>query len=100
MSGADAEGQVDVVRRGGIAGVSAHASVDLRSLPPEVAAALDRVLSGRVAATPARGRADMFTYEFSVGQGAHKRAARLAEHDLPRELAPLLDAAGQRWKVG
>ena len=94
------EEKVEVVRRGGIAGVTARAAVDRASLSPEVAAALDAVLSGRVRATPAAGRADMFTYEFASGQGAARRSARVAEHDLPPELHALLQGVPGGWHLG
>jgi hypothetical protein len=91
--------RLDVVRRGGIAGGRAHASVDLASLPPGVAESVEAVLSGRVRASPLAGRADTFTYELSSGEGSARRSATVAEHDLPEDLAPLLGALRGQWRL-
>ncbi len=84
---------IQVVRRGGIAGITlrgeantaeladadGHAEELLRSLP-----------SGRPAAP---GRPDRFRYEITVTEGGQSRTAHFGEGELPEGLRPLVDAA-------
>ncbi len=90
--------RVEVVRRGGIAGIALRGVVDTATLPPDVTAAveigLQRLTSHQ--AGPSR-HPDSFQYEITVqdlaaDDGAARRIV-LDESELPEELRPLVDAA-------
>lgn len=80
--------RVEVVRRGGLAGIPLRGSVDTADLPPETARAAETALS--VTPNPAdRPHPDGFQYELA----ADGRSVVLNESDIPAHLKPLIDSA-------
>jgi len=89
---------VDLVRSGGMAGLSMGTSVDVSSLAPEAAAAVSQalsqvdldVLARRPAAAPSGP--DRFQYDLTVETGGESHSVTLQEPDVPAELRPLIGA--------
>jgi hypothetical protein len=93
--------QVELVRRGGFAGVAVRGTVDTAELPPDVAAAAEvalRQLPFDRPPSPPR-HPDSFQYEIIVGNGATRRSVVLDEADVPEGLRPVIDAAVARGKL-
>jgi hypothetical protein len=90
--------RVEVVRRGGVAGVAEPGSIDPSELPPRVAddavAALTRLPFAQPPAPPRHP--DSFQYEITVVEGEERRRAVLDEAQVPAALHPLLEAALER----
>lgn len=90
--------RIELVRSGGLAGVSMGADVRIGDLPPETAAAVDRALrqvdlgalAARRAAAPAG--ADQYQFDVTVTEAGERHSFRLGEAEVPAELRPLLDA--------
>jgi len=89
---------IDLVRSGGMAGLSMGASVDVSSLAPETAAAVRGALSqvdmGDLASRPpvAPSGPDRFQYDLAVTGGGQAHSVSLQEPDVPVELRPLIKA--------
>ena len=84
---------VQVVRRGGIAGVVLRGEADIAELAGvagDVEGLLRSLPFGR---RPAPTRPDRFLYEITVTEGGRSRSAQLGESELPEGLRPLVDAA-------
>ena len=92
--------RVQVTRRGGIAGVPLHADLATSDLDAATAArveeALDRLMDQPHVASAAQP--DRFTYEITLPE--RNRSTLVAEHDLPTELAPLVDMLSKVGTVG
>ncbi len=94
----DAGTRIDLVRSGGLGGLSLGASVDVAGLPPDAAAAvrdaLSRVdlaaLSDRPPGPPSG--ADRFQYDLTVTTGDRSQSVSLQESEVPAELRPLIKA--------
>lgn len=95
---AAAETHIDLVRSGGMAGLSLGTSVALSSLAPDTAAtvaeALSRVDVAGLAQRPAVAPSgpDRFQYDLTVTSGGQTHAVSLHEPDVPAELRPLINA--------
>lgn len=93
-----ADTHIELVRSGGVAGISMGTAARVGDLPPEAAAAVDRVLehvdldalASRPAAAPSG--ADRYQYDVTVTAGGRRHSLRFGEADVPAELRPLLDA--------
>jgi len=89
---------IDLVRSGGMAGLSLGTSVDVSSLPPDAAAtvadALSHVDLDALAQRPAvePSGPDRFQYDLTVRSGGESRSVSLHEPDVPAELRPLISA--------
>ncbi len=93
--------EVEVVRRGGFAGVAVRGTIDTAELPPDVAAAAEaalRALQFDRPPSPPR-HPDSFQYEFSVVNGSTRRTVALDEADVPEGLRPIVDAAVARGRL-
>lgn len=89
--------RIELVRTGGVAGVTLRCAVDTADLPAADAADLEQLVSAAdlpaVAARPAippRG-ADRFQYDLTVDDGETRHAVRVRDGDLPPSLRPLID---------
>jgi hypothetical protein len=89
--------RIDLVRSGGFAGISQHASVDTDKLPPEEAAgvaelvrAVDFDALAALASGPPRAP-DRFQYDLDVQQGRRRHHLTLGERSVPPELRALID---------
>jgi hypothetical protein len=84
--------RADVVRRGGIAGLTMHGTIDTDTLEPSererVEPALRGLPFGRPPAPPTHP--DGFTYEITVHEGDGSRTATIGESELPVELGSAL----------
>lgn len=84
--------RVDVTRRGGVAGVALHATLDTAELTgtdaPRVEAALRDLPWGRP--LPGSIGPDRFRYEMVTAEGDHERRVVLSESEIPDALQPLL----------
>lgn len=94
--------RVHVTRRGGLAGVALHASLDTDQLPPSEAARAEAALRalpwGRPLAEPAG--ADRFHYEVVTVEGGRERHLNLGEHEIPQSLRPLLELLNEQGELG
>jgi hypothetical protein len=90
--------QVEVVRRGGIAGVTLRGVVDTAELTAAEAktaeAALRALPFGRPPAAPRHP--DSFQYEIAIVRDGVRRSIVLDEGQVPEELRPVIDAAVAR----
>jgi hypothetical protein len=94
--------QVEVVRRGGLAGVALRGAVDTTELPPEVAEPAEAALGELQfdGAPPTPSHPDSFTYAISViEEDGSSRTAMLDESELPDGLRPLIDAAMEQAEI-
>jgi hypothetical protein len=92
-----ADTRIELVRSGGLAGISMGADVRVGDLPSEQAAAVDAALAEvDLDALAARRAAptgpDRYQYDVVVTDGGRRRSVRLGESEVPAELRPLLDA--------
>lgn len=87
--------QVEVARRGGLAGVTVRGTADTAHLPPDAAAAaeaaLQRLPFDRPPSPPRHP--DSFQYEITLGNGGTRRSVVLDEAELPEAVRPVIDAA-------
>jgi hypothetical protein len=92
--------RVQITRRGGIAGVPLHATLDTSDLDgrtaAEVEGALKRLMDQPQVASPPQP--DRFYYEIAVPD--RNWSTSVAEQDLPRELTPLVDKLSSTGTVG
>jgi hypothetical protein len=87
--------RVEVVRRGGLAGIPLRGSIDTADLPPAAARAASGVLTAsRAASGPPHP--DGFQYELS-GRG---QSVVLNEREISDDLRPLIDAALAHGTLG
>ena len=93
--------RVDVTRRGGVAGVALHASLDTGQLTgtvaPRVEAALRDLPWGRL--SPGSVGPDRFRYELVTAEGDHERRVVLSESEIPDALRPLLALLADRGHI-
>jgi hypothetical protein len=84
---------IQVVRRGGIAGVTLRGAADSAELADADGDA-EELLRSLPSGPPAfPGGPDRFRYEITVTEGGRSRTAHFGEADLPESLRPLVDAA-------
>ncbi len=84
---------IQVVRRGGIAGVTLRGeadSADLAGVGGDTEELLRALPSGR---SPSPGRPDRFRYEITVTDGERSQTAHFNEDELPKSLRLVVDAA-------
>jgi hypothetical protein len=93
--------QVEVARRGGLAGVALRGTVDTAELPANVADAAEAALKLLQAAPPpARTRhPDSFQYELTVLSAGARSSVVLNETEMPEGLRPLIEAAVARGRL-
>jgi hypothetical protein len=93
--------RVDVTRRGGVAGVSLHATLDTRQLTetdaPRVEAALRALPWGRL--SQGSMGPDRFRYEIVTAGDDHERRVMLSESEIPEALRPLLALPADRGQI-
>jgi hypothetical protein len=87
--------RVNVVRRGGLAGIPLRGSVDLADLPAEAGRAATAALNAAPAAAEPP-HPDGFQYELA----ADGRTVTLNESQIPEALRPLIDAALAHGTLG
>jgi hypothetical protein len=89
--------RIELVRSGGVAGVTRRWSLDSDDLSAEEAAEFEPLLAALddapAAAAPG---ADRFQYELRVTRGGQTRTVTLHEGAIPAELRPLLDRLTRR----
>jgi hypothetical protein len=94
--------EVEVVRRGGLAGMAVRGVVDTAALPPAEAAAAEAALRGlpfdRPPAPPRHP--DSFQYQISVEDNGARRSVVLDETELPEALRPVVAAAIRGGQIG
>ena len=87
--------QIEVVRRGGFAGMTVRGIVDTADLPANTAALVEAAVEalpfGRAPA-PAK-HPDSFQYEINLMGGESRRSITLGESEVPGELLPMLRSA-------
>jgi len=84
---------IQVVRRGGIAGVTLRGEADTAELAG-VGGDTEELLRSLPSGDPvAPGRPDRFRYEITVTDGGQSRTAHYAEDELPESLHPVVRAA-------
>jgi emfourin len=82
---------IQVVRRGGIAGVTLRGEADSAELAG--AAGTEELLRSLPAGPPAApGRPDRFRYEITVTDGERSQTAHFTEDELPEGLRPVVKA--------
>lgn len=84
---------IQVVRRGGIAGVTLRGEADSAELAGaggDTEELLRSLPSGR---SPSPGRPDRFRYEITVTDGERSQTAHFNEDELPEGLRPIVRAA-------
>lgn len=90
--------RIELVRSGGVAGVTRRWSLDSEDLGAEEAAELERLLGALddvpAAATPPGP--DRFQYELRVTRGGRTRTVTVHEGAIPAELRPLIDRLTRR----
>ncbi len=88
--------RVEVERTGGFAGLVTRRSADTRSLPPEQARELTRLVgeldlaAGQGDAQPGRSVPDGFSYDVLIVAGDAQRRLQARDPDVPAPLRPLL----------
>jgi hypothetical protein len=89
---------IEVVRQGGIAGVTLHGAIDTQDLPQdlarEVSTAVQNLPFGRLPSSPQHP--DSFQYQITITEGGTPRSITLDEAQVPSGLRPALDAAVAR----
>jgi hypothetical protein len=88
---------IELVRSGGVAGVTRRWSLDSEDLGAEETAEVERLLAALddVPEAAAPG-ADRFQYELRVTRGGRTRTVTLHEGAIPAELQPLIDRLTRR----
>jgi hypothetical protein len=93
--------QVQVLRRGGLAGVRLQGSVDTRELSPAEAthaeATLRELPFGRSSGPPSHP--DAFQYEITLQHEGSTHCVVLDEAEVPDALRPIVDAAVARGAI-
>ncbi len=93
-----ADTHIDLVRSGGMAGLSLGTSVDVSSLPPDAATAVSGALSqvdvGALARRPPAvpSGPDRFQYDLTVTKAGESQSVSLQESEVPADLRPLINA--------
>jgi emfourin len=87
---------VQFSREGGFTGVGLTADVDSRSLSPEYAERLRRLIEAAdFFNLPARSKsqpgADRFQYRLAVELGGHRKVVQIGDGSVPESLQPLID---------
>jgi len=83
---------IQVVRRGGIAGVTLRGEADSAGLAGAGSDA-EELLRSLPSGPASGGRPDRFRYEITVTDGGQSRTAHYAEDELPESLHPVVRAA-------
>lgn len=84
---------IQVVRRGGIAGVTLRGEADTAELAA-TSGDTEKLLRALPSGDPAApGRPDRFRYEITVTDGGRSQTAHFNEGELPEGLRPVVDAA-------
>jgi Emfourin len=78
---------IQVVRRGGIAGVTLRGEADSAEL-----AGAEEVLRSLPSGPASPGRPDRFRYEITVTEGERSQTAHFNEDELPEGLRPVVKA--------
>ncbi|MGH3771951.1 MAG: protealysin inhibitor emfourin [Pseudonocardiaceae bacterium] len=93
--------RVSVTRRGGLAGVALHATLDTAQLSVADAVSAEAALRGlpwgRQPGEPTG--ADRFRYELSTEEGGHERNVELGETEIPATLRPLLELLSDHGQI-
>jgi hypothetical protein len=84
---------IQVVRRGGIAGVTLRGEADSAELAGADGRAEELLRSLPAGRPSSPGRPDRFRYEITVTDGGRSRTAHFGEDELPESLRPLVKAA-------
>lgn len=94
--------KVEVVRRGGIAGIALRATVDTASLPARVSVRVEAAVRGLPFGRPPSPprHPDSFQYAFTLVDGDAAQTAVLDEAELPTALRPLIAAALKQASSG
>jgi hypothetical protein len=87
---------IQVVRRGGIAGVTLRGETDSAELAGDAEELLRSLPSGP---PPSPGRPDRFRYEITVTEAGRSQTAHFNEDELPKSLRPVVDAALARGTI-
>jgi hypothetical protein len=85
--------RIQVVRRGGIAGVTLRGEADSAELAGAADDAEELLRSLPAGKPPSLGRPDRFRYEITVTDGGQSRTAHFNEDELPKSLRPVVKAA-------
>jgi len=92
--------RVEIVRRGGLAGIALRGAVDTTELPADVAsraeAALRALPFGQPPPPPRHP--DSFQYQITLEDG-DGRSAVVNESDVSADLRPVIDAARSRGQI-
>jgi Emfourin len=83
---------IQVVRRGGIAGVTLRGEADTAELAGAGGDA-EELLRSLPSGPASPGRPDRFRYEITVTDGERSQTAHFNEDELPKSLRPVVDAA-------
>ena len=94
--------QIEVTRRGGLAGVVVQGAVDTSELPAEFASAADAALRRLPYGRPpsAVPHPDSFQYQITVVEAGTRRTAALNESEVGDALQPVIEAAMARGHLG
>ena len=84
---------IQVVRRGGIAGVTLRGEADSAELAGAGGDAEALLRSLPAGQPPSGGRPDRFRYEITVTDGGRSQTAHFNEDELPESLRPVVRAA-------
>jgi hypothetical protein len=92
--------RIELVRSGGVAGVSRRWSLDSKDLSVGEAAEFERLLAAlddvpAQPPQPSRG-ADRFQYDLGVKRGGRTRSVTLREGAIPAQIRPLIDRLTSR----
>ena len=85
--------RIQVVRRGGIAGVTLRGETDSAELAGTGGDAEELLRSLPSGQGTSPGRPDRFRYEITVTDGGQSQTAHFNEDELPKSLRPVVDAA-------
>jgi len=85
--------RIQVVRRGGIAGVTLRGEADSAELAGAVGDAEELLRSLPAGQPESPGRPDRFRYEITVTDGGRSRTSHFNEDELPESLRPVVHAA-------
>jgi hypothetical protein len=93
--------RINLTRRGGVAGVALHATLDTAQLTGADAAGIEAALRDLPWDRPIQGPAgpDRFRYEVVADEGDHERRVVLGESEIPAALRPLLALLADRGQI-
>jgi hypothetical protein len=93
--------RVSLTRRGGVAGVALHATLDTAQLAGTDATRIEAALRDLPWDRPIQGPTgpDRFRYEVVTAEGDHERRIVLGESEVPAALRPLLALLADRGQV-